>query len=225
MELMVSGIEWGAAGRPCGGEWESGDGYLVKAAPTANSTVIAVVDGVGHGREAARAARTALAVVDAFAAAPPVELLFRCHEALRATRGVVMTVAWIDVYTRILQWMGIGNVATTLIRHDSSTPREHLITRGGLLGHQIPTVAVASTSLSKGDSLVFVTDGVRWDPRAGAFPAANPERAARRLVDEHANPGDDALALVVRLQDSDLIAGFPKTLDERDAAPSGRRRR
>lgn len=194
-------IEWGAAGRPCGGQWESGDGYLVKL--PSQTAVIAVVDGVGHGSEAARAARTALAVVDAFATAPPVELLYRCHEALRATRGVVMTVAWIDAHKRKLQWMGIGNVATTLIHGNLSTPREHLITRGGLLGHQIPHVAVASTPISSGDSLVFVTDGVRWDPRAGAFPAADPARAARRLLDDHANPGDDALALVVRVQDSD----------------------
>jgi len=194
-------FEWGAAGRPCGGEWESGDGYLVKL--PSQTAVIAVVDGVGHGSEAARATRTALAVVDAFATAPPVELLYRCHEALRTTRGVVMTVAWVDVYRRTLRWMGIGNVATTLIRGNSSTPRDHLVTRGGLLGHQIPSVAVASTPISRGDSLVFVTDGVRWDPRAGEFPSDEPERAARRLLDEHANPGDDALALVVRFDEDD----------------------
>lgn len=194
-------IEWGAAGRPRGGEWESGDGYLVKI--PAHRAVIAVVDGVGHGSEAARAARTALAVVDAFAAVPPLELLYRCHEALRATRGVVMTVAWIDVYNRILQWMGIGNVATTLIRGDGSAAREHLMNRGGLLGHQIPNVAVASTPISKGDSLVFITDGVDWNPRTGAFPSLQPERAARNLLDQHGNAGDDALALVVHVQDSD----------------------
>jgi len=197
-------FEWGAAGRPCGGEWESGDGYVVKL--PSQAAVIAVVDGVGHGSEAARAARTALAVVDAFATVPPVELLYRCHEALRSTRGVVMTVAWIDAYKRTLQWMGIGNVATTLIRGNGGnacTPREHLVTRGGLLGHQIPNVAVASTPISRGDSLVFVTDGVRWDPRAGEFPADEPERAARQLVDAHANPSDDALALVVRFQEDE----------------------
>lgn len=192
-------IEWGAAGRPCGGEWESGDGFVVKL--PSQTAVIAVVDGVGHGSEAARAARTALAVVDSFASAPPIELLYRCHEALRATRGVVMTVAWIDAYRRILQWMGIGNVATTLIHGNGNPSREHLVTRGGLLGHQIPNVAVASTSISSGDSLVFVTDGVDWDPHTGAFPASDPERAARHLLDQHGNCSDDALALVVRFQD------------------------
>ena len=194
-------IEWGAAGRPCGGEWESGDGYLVKF--PAQSTVIAVVDGVGHGSEAARAARTALAVVDAFAAAPPIELIYRCHEALRATRGVVMTVARIDALNRTLQWMGIGNVTTTLIHANGLATREHLVNRGGLLGHQILNVVVASTPIAKGDSLVFVTDGVRWDGRTGAFPTIDPKRAARRLLEEYGNVSDDALALVVRLQDLD----------------------
>ncbi len=192
---------WGAAGRPCGGEWESGDGYLVKV--PSQTAVIAVVDGVGHGSEAARATRTALAVVDAFASAPPVELLYRCHEALRATRGVVMTVAWIDSYRRTLQWMGIGNVATTLIHGTGNPSREHLVTRGGLLGHQIPNVAVASTPISAGDCLVFITDGVDWDPRTGAFPCSDPEDAARQLLAEHGNRDDDALAVVVRFQDSD----------------------
>ncbi len=192
-------IEWGAAGRPCGGEWESGDGYLVKF--PSQAAVIAVVDGLGHGSEAARAARTALAVVDAFATVPPVELLYRCHEALRTTRGVVMTVAWIDAHKRLLQWMGIGNVTTTLIRNNTSTQREHLITRGGLLGHQIPNVVVSSTPISKGDSIVFVTDGIRWNPRDGSFPTTDPRRAARALLDDHANPSDDALAVVVRFRD------------------------
>jgi len=194
-------IEWGAAGRPCGGEWESGDGFLVKL--PSEKAVIAVVDGVGHGSEAARATRTALAVVDSFAHAPALELLYRCHEALRATRGVVMTVAWIDAYRRTLQWMGIGNVATTLIRGNGSSTREHLATRGGLLGHQIPNVAVASMPISPGDSLVFITDGVDWDPRTGTFPATDPEETARLLLEQHGNCGDDALALVVRCQDLD----------------------
>src|SRR5256885_16832155 len=55
-------IEWGVAAAPLAGETESGDLHLVK--PVGRGMLVAAVDGLGHGAEAAAAARTAVATLD-----------------------------------------------------------------------------------------------------------------------------------------------------------------
>jgi len=45
-----------------------------------------------------------------------VSLVQKCHEALRPTRGVVLSLALIDFQLGTLTWLGIGNVQGVLIR-------------------------------------------------------------------------------------------------------------
>ena len=60
-----------------GGELESGDRCVVKT--SAQRTLIGVIDGVGHGREAAVAADAAAEVLETFAGESVSPLLRRCH--------------------------------------------------------------------------------------------------------------------------------------------------
>jgi negative regulator of sigma-B (phosphoserine phosphatase) len=189
-------IDWSAAGRPRPGESESGDAYLVRN--LTDAVLVAVVDGLGHGAEAARASRAAIAVADAFAASSLAQIAMRCHEALRETRGAVLTLARIDGRQGTLTWLGIGNVAAVLIRGHGSKVREVLVPRGGLVGHQLANLVPASLSVSSGDTLIVTTDGVNWDPDDGplAMDAAGP--MARGLLDAYAVTTDDATVVVVR---------------------------
>src|SRR3989442_1880853 len=84
-------IEWGVASLALPGEAESGDRHLVK--PVGTGVLVAVVDGLGHGAEAAAAAQAAVAALERHATESPVPLVERCHRALQGTRGVVMSVA------------------------------------------------------------------------------------------------------------------------------------
>src|SRR2546428_13845346 len=84
-------IAWGVAGRTLPGQTVSGDLHLVK--PLGDHVLLAAVDGLGHGKEAATAAKTALAVLAGHAEESLVALFKRCHEGLLRTRGVVMTAA------------------------------------------------------------------------------------------------------------------------------------
>jgi len=52
-------IEWGVATLALPGETQSGDRHLVK--PVGSTVLVAVVDGLGHGAEAATAAQAAAA--------------------------------------------------------------------------------------------------------------------------------------------------------------------
>src|SRR5260370_23541123 len=85
------GIDWGVAARALPGESESGDRHLVQPIP--NGVLLAAVDGLGHGAEAAAAARTAVDLLARYAHESLVSLVNRCHQGLLNTRGVVMSLA------------------------------------------------------------------------------------------------------------------------------------
>src|SRR2546427_31410 len=78
-------LEWGVATLTLAGQLESGDLHLVRE--VGGGVLVAVVDGLGHGEEAAAAARLAVTTLDQFAPEPIASLVQRCHEALRGTRG------------------------------------------------------------------------------------------------------------------------------------------
>src|SRR2546421_11870666 len=84
-------IDGGVATGALRGQAESGDLHLVK--PVGSGVLVAVVDGLGHGAEAASAAQAAVAALERHATESPVPLIERCHRALQGTRGVVMSVA------------------------------------------------------------------------------------------------------------------------------------
>src|SRR5256885_13309331 len=78
-------IDWGVATLALAGETESGDLHLVKR--VGRGTLVAVVDGLGHGAEAAAAARAAAAAPDRYAEESLPPLVRRCHEAVAGPPG------------------------------------------------------------------------------------------------------------------------------------------
>src|SRR5881397_1491503 len=133
-------IEWGVASLALPGEAESGDRHLVK--PVGTGVLVAVVDGLGHGAEAASAAKAAVAALERHATESPAPLLERCHRALKGTRGAVMSVAVFTRPDRSMTWVGVGNVEGLLLYGDgaarSGAARASLVTRGGIVGSELP---------------------------------------------------------------------------------------
>src|SRR5438105_1221997 len=129
-------IDWGVASSALPGQTQSGDLHLVK--PVSTGVLIAVVDGLGHGADAATAARTAVATLDAHASESLLALLQRCHWALKGSRGVVMSLAFANGQQNALTWAGVGNVECMLFRGHGATSanptRLSLVTRAGIAG-------------------------------------------------------------------------------------------
>src|SRR5439155_25122897 len=105
--MLESRFEWGVASRAFPGENASGDLHLVKPVP--GGVLLAAVDGLGHGPEAAAAATTAVAILQNHADEPLPALVSRCHDAMKDARGVVMTVAWMG-HDGQLTWMVISYI-------------------------------------------------------------------------------------------------------------------
>jgi phosphoserine phosphatase RsbX len=132
---------------------------------------------------------------------PVISLVERCHEGLRATRGVVMSLASIDPEHGMMTWLGVGNVQGVLMRagaRKGSVP-EMLLLRGGVVGSQLPALQAAVLPIVDGDTLVFVTDGIRGEFVEGLSALESPQRAADRILKQHGRGNDDALVLVVRI--------------------------
>ena len=180
------------------GQAECGDMALVK--DFEDGTLVAAVDGIGHGSEAATASRIAVATLEKDTRDPVISLVFRCHEALRSTRGVVMSLASYNERHCLLTWIGIGNVTGILLRRApaSGTAHEALLLRAGVIGSQLPPLQASMIPVAKGDTLVFATDGVRSDFMASAILGGPARTGAERILREYGKGTDDGLAVVVR---------------------------
>lgn len=194
-------LEWGIATRTREGERASGDLSLVR--PVGQGVLVAVVDGLGHGEEAAAAARTAVWVLERGNGTAVVDLLKDCHAALRGRRGVVMSIAYIDGPQSSLTWVGVGNVEGLLVPADrEGRPRRtSLITRGGIVGGAaLPPVRPWVIPIHPGDVLVFATDGLRneFGDTVMNDSRARPQQLADTLLARHGKETDDALVLVAR---------------------------
>jgi negative regulator of sigma-B (phosphoserine phosphatase) len=210
-------IEYGVAFRARAGESGCGDVHAVIA--RRNGVLVAAVDGLGHGKDAAVAASTAGCCLRAHAQEPILALLEHCHQALRSTRGAVMSVASIDASTRSMTWVGVGNVQGVLLRRTSDGAREHgLLLRSGVIGaRRLPLLRAEVLRLSAGDTLVFATDGIESDFSRELVLKQPPQRAADSILSQYGKAIDDALVLVVR------YVGNPITRRRRSAHLRGRR--
>jgi hypothetical protein len=197
--MVESMLEYGVAKFVLPGQGESGDHHLV--CYNRNGILVAAIDGIGHGEEAANASKAAVALLRSSADEPIISLVERCHEKLRATRGVVLSLAFIDPEHGMMTWLGVGNVQGVLMRADAKkgNVRESLLLRAGVVGSQLPALQAAVLPIVQGDTLFFTTDGIRSDFSVSLSARENPQRAADRILEHYGSGNDDALVLVARL--------------------------
>jgi negative regulator of sigma-B (phosphoserine phosphatase) len=199
METLVpSAIEWGVASRALPGQSTSGDLNVVKSFP--DGVLVAALDGLGHGEEAATAAAVAAATLEGHAEEPVKTLVQRCHDALRRTRGVAMSVASFNVSCGLVTWLGVGNVEGVLLRRNftRAVAEVPLLLRAGVVGFHLPSLDVEVVPVSAGDTLIFATDGIHSDFARGLARNNPPQKAAEKILARHARATDDALVLVAR---------------------------
>jgi negative regulator of sigma-B (phosphoserine phosphatase) len=194
-------IEWGSAGRPIGDfdeRFESGDRHVVALFP--GGALVAVIDGLGHGVEAAFAAKAAASLLEASPQDPVLDLIQRCHEALRSTRGAVMSLASFRAHDSSVTWAGVGNVDVVLLRSTTSNgnSREDLLGRGGIVGYQLPPLRAASVQVGEGDTLIMTTDGIRGGFVDRVDVTRPPQENADSILAHYGKRTDDALVVVAQ---------------------------
>ncbi len=193
-------LELGIAERALPGERRSGDRAVLVAYD--GGALVAAIDGLGHGDEAADAAAAAAAVMAEHPDEDPARLIEACHAALARTRGAVMTLAWFDLVDETMSWTGVGNVEGRLVRARSGprAPTEGALTKGGVVGYQLPSIRVTGTDLHDGDVMVLATDGIDSGFAQAITAAGSAQHIADRILARHGKASDDALVVVVRYQ-------------------------
>jgi serine phosphatase RsbU (regulator of sigma subunit) len=194
--LRLGPLEIEAASTALGDAQVSGDRFCVIPAPA--GVLIAVIDGLGHGAEAAEAsARACEALTGASDQSLP-NVIERCHAALRHTRGAVIALARFARSSSDMQWLAVGNVEGLLL-HGSGrgADREAIVQRPGIVGHGLPRLMASTLSVTVGDTLVFATDGLeRGFGQALTSGRARPADGAAALLRRFATGTDDALLLL-----------------------------
>lgn len=195
-------LTWAVAGRPIPGEDASGDRHLVLAPP--DGPLLAVVDGLGHGPEAAEVAERAVAAIGAQTGRVDViERMAAGDRALAGTRGAVAALVSVEEPAE-LAWAGVGNVEAVLLRAAAGGRMQvahALASTPGILGARRRSVHVSRCSLRPGDVLVMATDGVDTDLAAAVSPGGDLGNAVEGIVRTWAKRSDDALVLAARYED------------------------
>jgi anti-sigma regulatory factor (Ser/Thr protein kinase) len=186
----------GSWSRPRPGEETNGDAWFIKEHD--GETLLAVVDGLGHGRGAGEAARAALDTLERWEGEPLDELILATHDALRATRGAVMGAVVLDPARGAFNYAGVGNVEVRVLGADEPA---RPIPANGTLGARLSQVRVWPHRWQEGTTLVIASDGISatWD--VNAYPGLvnrSPQLLAGILLRDFARSSDDATVLVYR---------------------------
>lgn len=192
----VAALRVGSWSRPRPGEELNGDAYFVSEHD--GELLLAVVDGLGHGRGANEAALAAVETLSNWRGEPLQELVWGVHESLRSTRGAVMGAVVIDTSRGTYVYAGVGNVELRLV--GASDPGRPVPTNG-TLGARLQNVRVWPHRLSEGTTLVLASDGISatWD--ISSYPglaAKSPQMLAGVLLRDFVRNSDDATVLVYK---------------------------
>ncbi len=186
----------GVWSRPRPGEESNGDAYFVGRHD--GETLLAVVDGLGHGRGAREASAAAVEVLEHWRGEPLDELTLAVHDALRATRGAVMGAVVLNPARETFAYAGVGNVEVRVL--GSSEPARP-IPSNGTLGARLSQVRVWPHRWTEGTTLVISSDGIStsWDANAYAgLISRSPQLLAGILLRDFGRNSDDATVLVYR---------------------------
>lgn len=191
-------LKWSATWAPKEGEKACGDLYFVKEFE--ETVILAAIDGLGHGEKAFHASEKAKESLEQYAGETLLSVINRCHKDLQNTRGVVMSLAQFNSQEHTMSWASVGNVEGRLIRNkrDTVRAREELMLRGGVVGYRLPSLQSSMFSVSHGDLVIFITDGVRREFLEDLSVNTTTQEIGKQVAVRHFKGNDDALVLAAR---------------------------
>ena len=186
----------GAWSRPRPPETINGDAYFICTRD--GRTLYAVIDGLGHGSGAHEASNVAINSLDEWRGEPLEQVFHAVHDALRATRGAVMSAVVIDNKAQSFQFAGVGNV---LVRVFDAPGRVTPISTNGTLGARLGQIRVWTHPWAEGATCVLASDGISAAWEMDAYPGLlshSPQLLAGILMRDYGRTSDDATVLVIR---------------------------
>lgn len=177
------------------GETINGDVFLVShLSPT--HTIVAVIDGLGHGKEAHLASDLIREKILSSPDLSPDILISHIHNSVRGTRGAVMGLASINTETNKLSFSGVGNIESFIV---TGKEKKTLLSFPGIVGHNIRTPRMFEYDFEPGNTLCMYSDGIttRWKTEDIDWNAP-PQKNAELITNKYARSNDDATILIIR---------------------------
>jgi anti-sigma regulatory factor (Ser/Thr protein kinase) len=195
----------GALLRAKPGQDVSGDTWSARRAGP--GLLVMVADGLGHGPEAAAAARAAATAFQKSRQVKPVSLVEEIHEALLHTRGAAVAVALVDPAAGRVLYAGIGNISGRLVELDQA---RSLVSMNGTAGQQARSLREFEYDAPAGSLLVLHSDGLsaRWSLEDyPGLAERDPALIAGVLFRDFGRDRDDAVVVAVRVRGGSPVRG------------------
>jgi len=157
-------------------------------------SLIAIIDGLGHGPEAQLAALAALRYLGDVSLQTPLEQLMpELHDSMRGTRGAAGTVClYTDPHLFVCS---VGNVELRSVRADIP-----LVSSAGILGVRVQKFPLCNAALTSACRLVLFSDGLTKPTGSGDVQTLPPQLACDNLLHRHRRTYDDATVLIADLE-------------------------
>jgi serine phosphatase RsbU (regulator of sigma subunit) len=188
-------ITGGAVCRAKQGQSISGDVYVVREYAE-GQVLISIIDGLGGGIEAERAARLAAQLLEQYPDYPLQDLIRRSHTALRSTRGAVIGILRLEQASSHATYVGVGNIGVQVYSRQPIKP----ISKNGILGFRLPTLLELRYVYDPGDIFVLYSDGVSSSfAQDGKIDIKQPpQRMAEQILETYGKHIDDATVVAVK---------------------------
>jgi anti-sigma regulatory factor (Ser/Thr protein kinase) len=190
------GIDCSGFAIPIAGETQCGDAYTFSSSP--DKTRILLIDGLGHGNDAADAASEAVLAFHRHIGEEIAEVLQYIHDNLKKTRGGVGAIAQIEPLAGTLSFVGVGNISGAVFTGDSA---RSLVSSNGLLGSTFPKLKVFQYEWQSDSCLIMHSDGLqtRWDlSRYPGLRGKCPATIAGILLRDFRRVADDSSIVVAK---------------------------
>jgi phosphoserine phosphatase RsbX len=176
-------------------ETECGDTGVIKEFD--GQCFLALVDVLGHGREAHEVALMAQTYLEQNCREEPGDVMKGLHSCLKGTRGAVAAICRLNTETGELTSVGIGNITVRVLG-----PRAfRLISGDGIVGYMISSVRKHVSKLFAGDVLVMYSDGIREHfelYECAGLLTGGAKTIATGLLKQFGKENDDAACIVLR---------------------------
>lgn len=192
-------LSLGVASHCYPGETVSGDCWAIDW--DAATCRLSVIDGLGHGPEAAEAAERARRTLGANPTLSPAAAIVACQHALVGSRGAAILIVRVEPDSSRLSYAGAGNVEARLWQ---SGREQDLIGQRGIVGANIPSIRLYSLPLASRWQLLIYSDGIKRHKallELPGFPTASAQTLAEVALQSWGLPNDDATILVAQWED------------------------
>jgi serine/threonine protein phosphatase PrpC len=170
------------------GEVANGDRALART-EEGDCALLAIVDGLGHGRDASLAAQAAEDYLRSVSLQTPlIDVMQSVHDRLAGTRGAAATVCILQ--RKEIEVCAVGNVE---IR--SADVRLPLVYSAGILGSRVRKFHVCRATLGAKARLVLFSDGISSRTAVEDVRKLSPEAACDAIMKKYRRT-DDATVLV-----------------------------